>query len=76
MTGPPLNQHDFPYHRDETWFYLEERTMFQLRVSLFQVGVIEMRGRNCVSMLLFRARYVVGNLVVNGTNPLQINAKR
>ncbi len=48
--------------------------MCQLWVSLFQVGVIEMRGRNGVSMLFFRARYVVGNLVVNGTNPLRINA--
>ncbi len=50
--------------------------MCQLRVSLFQVGVIKMRGRNGVSMLLFRARYVVGNLVVNDTNPLRINANQ
>ena len=74
MTGPPLDQHNFPYHRDETWFYLEERTVCQLWVGLFQFSIIKMRGRSGVSTLLFEARYVISNLVIDGTNPLQVNA--
>ena len=75
MTGPALDQHDFPYHRDETWFYLEERTVCHLWVNLFQFGVIKMRGSSGVSMLLFKVRYVVSDLVGVSTSSLQVNAK-
>ncbi len=74
MTGSAVNQHNFPYHQDESWLYLEERTVCQLWVGLFQFSIIKMRGRSGVSMLLFEARYVISNLVINGTNPLQVTA--
>ena len=51
--------------------------MRQLRVSLFQRGIIETRSRSGVStMLPFQARNVIGNFVINGTDPLRINAER
>jgi hypothetical protein len=45
MTGPFLCQHDHdvPYQRDELWLNLEERTMFQLRVTLFESRIIKSR---------------------------------
>ncbi len=50
--------------------------MLQLRVGLFQSGIIKTRSRNGVSMLLFKAGYVAGNFVVDGIDPLRINAER
>ena len=51
--------------------------MHQLRVNLFQGGVIKTRSRIGVStMLLFQTRYIVSNLVIVGADPLRINAKR
>jgi hypothetical protein len=51
--------------------------MRQLRVGLFQSGVIKTRSGSGVStMLPFQARYVVGNFVIDGTDPLRINAER
>jgi hypothetical protein len=43
MIGPFLGQHDVPYQHDELWLNLEERTMSQLRVRLFENGVIKCR---------------------------------
>ena len=49
--------------------------MFQLRVGLFQGCVIEMGGRIGVSIFLFKSRYIVGDIIVDCTDPLQINAE-
>ncbi len=43
MIGPFLGQHDVPYQQDELWLNLEERTMSQLWVRLFENGVIKGR---------------------------------
>jgi hypothetical protein len=43
MIGPFLGQHDVPYQQDELWLNLEERTMSQHLVPLFENGVIEGR---------------------------------
>jgi hypothetical protein len=40
---PFLGQHNVPYQQDELWLNLEERTMSQLRVCLFENGVIKDR---------------------------------
>ncbi len=49
--------------------------MFQLRVCLSQGCVIEMGGRIRVSIFLFKSRYIVGDIIVDCTDPLQINAE-
>jgi hypothetical protein len=50
--------------------------MHQLRVNLFQGGVIKTRSRISVStMLLFQTRYVVSDLVIVGADPLRINSE-
>ena len=50
--------------------------MHQLRVNLFQSGIINTRGRICVStVLLFQMRYIVSNLVIVGADPLRINTE-
>jgi hypothetical protein len=36
VIGPFLGQHDVPYQQDELWLNLEERTLSQLRVPLFE----------------------------------------
>jgi hypothetical protein len=46
MIGPFLGQHDVPYQRDELWLNLEERPMSQLRVHLFENGVIKKQEMN------------------------------
>ncbi len=43
VIGPFLNQHNVPYQQDELWLNLEERTMSQLWVRLFENGVIKGR---------------------------------
>jgi hypothetical protein len=43
VIGPFLSQHDVPHQQDELWVNLEERTMSQLRVRLFENGVIKGR---------------------------------
>jgi hypothetical protein len=43
VIGPFLGQHDVPYQQDELWLNLEERTMSQLWVHLFENSVIEGR---------------------------------
>jgi hypothetical protein len=39
MIGSFLGQHNVPYQRDEPWLNLEERTMSQLQVCLFENSV-------------------------------------
>ncbi len=43
MIGPFLGQHDVPYQKDELWLNLEERTVSQLRVRLFENRIIKGR---------------------------------
>jgi hypothetical protein len=43
VIGPFLGQHDVPYQGDELWLNLEERTISQLRVSLFEISIIKSR---------------------------------
>ncbi len=43
VIGPFLGQHDVPYQQDELWLNLEERTMSQLQVHLFDNSVIDSR---------------------------------
>jgi hypothetical protein len=43
VIGQFLGQHDVPYQQDELWLNLEERTMSQLQVCLFENVVIEDR---------------------------------
>ncbi len=41
VIGPFLSQHNVPYQQDELWLNLEERTMSQLRVRLFENSLIK-----------------------------------
>jgi hypothetical protein len=66
---PFLGQHNVPYQPDELWLNLEERTMSQLWVHLFENSVIKSRRRINVR-LLFEKRNVVSNLVIGCTDPL------
>ncbi len=75
MIGPFLSQHDVPYQQDELWLNLEERTMSQLRVHLFENGVIKGR-RWIIVRVLFKTRNVVCNLVIDCTDPLWVDVKR
>ncbi len=50
--------------------------MHQLWVRLFESGKIKTRSRNGISMLPFKAGYVVGNFVIDSADPLGLNSKR
>jgi hypothetical protein len=43
MIGPFLSQLNVPYQQDELWLNLEERTMSQLWVRLFENSIIKGR---------------------------------
>ncbi len=43
VIGPFLGQHDVPYQQDELWLNLEEGTVSQLRVHLFENSAIKGR---------------------------------
>ncbi len=75
VIGPFLSQHDVPYQWDELWLNLEERTMSQLWVRLFENSVIK-SGRWISVGLLFETRNIISDLVFNCTDPLWIDAKR
>ena len=50
--------------------------MHQLRVNLFQRGVIKTRSRIDVStMLPFQTRYIVSDFVIVSADPLRINTE-
>ncbi len=66
MIGPFLGQQVVPYQQDELWLNLEERTMSQLQVCLFENRVIEGRS-GIIVRLLFETRNVIYNLVINRT---------
>jgi hypothetical protein len=65
------SKHNFLYQQDELWLNLEERAISQLRVHLAKGGII--RRMKQVSRSFFCSRYVVGNLVVLGANPLVVD---
>ncbi len=75
VIGPFLGQHNVPCQWDELWLNLEERTMSQLWVCLFENSVI--KGRRWINIrLLFEMRNVARNLVLDCTDPLWVDAKR
>ncbi len=50
--------------------------MHQLRVNLFQSGIIKTRSRGGVNTVLpFQMRYIVSNLVIVGADLLRNNAQ-
>ncbi len=53
MIGPFLGQHNVPYQQDELWLWLnlEERTVSQLRVRLFENSIIKGRWWIVVRLL-------------------------
>jgi hypothetical protein len=69
MIGPFLSQHNVPYQQDELWLNLEEKTMSQLWVRLFENGVIEGR-RLIIARLLFETKNVLCDLVIDCTDQL------
>ncbi len=72
---PFLGQHKVPYQQDELLLNLEERTMSQLRVRLFENCVIKGR-RWIIVRVLFETRNVIRDLIINHTDPLWVDAKR
>jgi hypothetical protein len=44
VIGPLFVQHNVPYQQDEQWLNLEERTMSQLWVRLFENSTTNSRG--------------------------------
>ncbi len=61
VIGPFLGQHNVPYQQRELWLNLEERTMSQLRVRLFENSVIKRRRWISVG-LFFETRNVIIDL--------------
>jgi hypothetical protein len=49
VIGPFLSQHDVSYQQDELWLNLEEKTMSQLWVRLFENSVIKKAGDELLS---------------------------
>jgi hypothetical protein len=74
VTWPFLGQHNHPYLGEELGLNLKERTVIQLRVGLFESSVFKIWGRISVS-LLFKARNVIGNLVIVGANRLGVDSE-